>query len=171
MLIVEDDAALNAALVRSMQRNGFDVISCNDTESALQTLAKEHYDYAVFDLKIGQGSGLDLLPLLLQRNPEAKALVLTGYSSIATAVDAIKLCAINYLCKPASTQQILDAFNIEATSTVSTITPAPSVQRLEWEHIQTVLSKNDNNISATARELGMHRRTLQRKLQKRPVKH
>jgi two-component system response regulator RegA len=99
-------------------------------------------------------------------------LILTGYSSISTAVEAIKLGAINYLCKPASADEIVAAFkNTEANAQVPMEDSPPSVNRLEWEHIQRVLNENQGNISATARSLGMHRRTLQRKLQKRPVKN
>lgn len=96
--------------------------------------------------------------------------MLTGYSSISTAVEAIKLGALNYLCKPADTEDILAAFNLEAVRDLKIPSNPPSVERLEWEHIQKVLQENGGNISATARSLGMHRRTLQRKLQKRPVK-
>ena len=116
-------------------------------------------------------SGLLAVPLLLQRTPGARLVVLTGYSSIATAVQATKSGACNYLCKPAGIDEILAAFDDDASGGGTAIPSEPiSVERLEWEHIQRVLQDNGGNISATARALDMHRRTLQRKLQKRPVR-
>ena len=116
-------------------------------------------------------SGLLALPQLLKQAPHARLVVLTGYSSIATAVEATKAGATNYLCKPATIDEILSAFEGSEPATAATIPADPiSVERLEWEHIQRVLKDNDGNISATSRALDMHRRTLQRKLQKRPVK-
>jgi two-component system, response regulator RegA len=107
----------------------------------------------------------------LQAAPEASLVVLTGYSSIATAVEATKSGASNYLCKPASIDEVLAAFGAGDSAAEIEVPNDPiSVERLEWEHIQRVLNDNDGNISATARALGMHRRTLQRKLQKRPVR-
>ena len=112
----------------------------------------------------------DGMPKLLAGAPDAELVVLTGYSSIATAVSAVKQGAYNYLCKPAPIHEILNAFDDQPPAS-DTLTETPmSVDRLEWEHIQRVMADNDGNISATARALGMHRRTLQRKLQKRPVK-
>jgi len=115
---------------------------------------------------------LQLVPQLKTLLPQLYFVILTGYSSIATAVEAIKLGAVNYFCKPADADEILSAFGGDRTeTTISESEPLPpSVDRLEWEHIQRVLAEHDNNISATARALGMHRRTLQRKLNKRPVK-
>ncbi len=115
-------------------------------------------------------SGLVALPQLLESVPEARLVVLTGYSSIATAVAATKAGACNYLCKPATIDQILEAFESTGDQAPEIPVDPISVERLEWEHIQRVLQDHDGNISATARALGMHRRTLQRKLQKRPVK-
>ena len=126
----------------------------------------------ILDLKLEQESGLSILQQLKQLQPQMDILILTGYSSISTAVEAIKLGAINYLCKSASADEIVAAFeNTEANVQVPMEDSPPSVNRLEWEHIQRVLNENQGNISATARSLGMHRRTLQRKLQKRPVKN
>ena len=116
-------------------------------------------------------SGLTLIPQLKQLQPNMDIVMLTGYSSIATAVEAVKLGALNYLCKPANTEEILNAFELSAANPeVNIPEKRPSIDRLEWEHIQKVLKENNDNISATARALGMHRRTLQRKLNKRPVK-
>ena len=123
------------------------------------------------DLKLETESGLNLLPQLKAANPDIQMLILTGYSSISTAVEAIKMGAVNYLCKPAGVEDILAAFvNTAPNPKVSIKETPPSVDRLEWEYIQKVLAENDGNISSTARILGMHRRTLQRKLLKRPVK-
>ena len=116
-------------------------------------------------------SGLVLLPKLLELDPEMRVVILTGYSSIATAVEAIKRGACNYLCKPADADDVLAALSAEHADLDSLVPENPmSVDRLQWEHIQRVLTEHAGNISATARALGMHRRTLQRKLQKRPVR-
>jgi len=128
-------------------------------------------DYAALDLKMDGDSGLVLLPKLLELDPEMRVVILTGYSSIATAVEAIKRGACNYLCKPADADDVLAALLSEHADLDSLVPENPmSVDRLQWEHIQRVLTEHEGNISATARALGMHRRTLQRKLQKRPVR-
>ena len=169
-LIVDDDAAFAAALCRSLRRKGFAATAATSAEAALAALATAAPTNVVLDLKLGESSGLQLIPELLARAPASRILVLTGYSSIPTTVEAIKLGAVNYLCKPASAGEIVDAFgNSAADPDVALASTPPSVDRLEWEHIQRVLADNGGNISATARALGMHRRTLQRKLQKRPV--
>ena len=117
-------------------------------------------------------SGLVILPRLLALAPDARLVVLTGYSSIVTAVEATRAGATDYLCKPATIEEVLTAFAGGVAETGATAIPSDpiSVDRLEWEHIQRVLQEHEGNISATARALGMHRRTLQRKLQKRPVR-
>ncbi|GLT23676.1 response regulator transcription factor [Zoogloea oryzae] len=171
ILVIDDDPVFNRVLTRALGQRGFTVFGAADPESALG-LAREHEpEYVVLDLNIAGSSGLRLIEPLLAVNPDCRILVLTGYASIATTVDAIKLGATQYLAKPADVDAILKA--LSATEVVIDDTPsaAPmSVDRLEWEHIQRVLSENDGNISATARALKMHRRTLQRKLAKRPVK-
>ncbi len=169
LLIVDDDQTFAAVLARSMERHGFQAATACSAEQALTACRETAFVKAVVDLKLEQQSGLQLIPQLLKLRPELQILMLTGYSSIATAVEAIKLGAVNYLCKPAGSEEILAAFNADGGDVALAVTP-PSVDRLEWEHIQRVLAANDGNISATARTLGMHRRTLQRKLQKRPVK-
>jgi len=172
LLLVDDDSSLRLVLQRALSRRGLDVLEAENVASALQ-VAQEHptIHKAIVDLKMEGPSGLTLIPKLKELHPSIQMVVLTGYSSVTTAVEAVKLGAINYLCKPAKTEEILAAFN-ETEGNISASVPEnpPSVERLEWEHIQKVLKENDNNISATARALGMHRRTLQRKLQKRPVK-
>ena len=171
MLIVDDDETFAQLLARRVKRAGYETHIAHTAEQALTLLQTHGADRAVLDLKLGADSGLALLPQLKHIAPELEVVVLTGYSSIATAVEAIKLGAINYLCKPASSEAILDAFTADAGNPdIDIASKPPSVDRLEWEHIQKVLADNDGNISETARVLGMHRRTLQRKLQKFPVK-
>ncbi len=171
ILIIDDDDVFAQTLKRSFSRRGYEAWTANNISEA-----KEHFlkrpCFAVIDLKIDDESGLSALNLLIENSPETKALILTGYSSISTAVKAIKLGAQNYLCKPANTDEIIKALTHPDTTTDTIIEDNPiSVDRLEWEHIQRVLNEYDGNISATARALNMHRRTLQRKLQKRPVNH
>ena len=171
LLVVDDDEVLNRTLVRALARRGYNARGVLNEADALSQCRENNFHKAVVDLKLASSSGLQLIPQLLAVTPNLKIVMLTGYSSIATAVDAIKLGAVNYLSKPADVDEILLAFTTSANqqTDVSDLLP-PSVDRLEWEHIQRVLQENDGNISATARALGMHRRTLQRKLQKRPVK-
>ncbi len=171
LLIVDDDATFTRILGRAMTRRGYQVLTASTVTEALNLCRQHNPRRAVVDLKLESESGLHLLPQLIRINPKLEVLILTGYSSISTAVEAIKLGALNYLCKPASVEDILATFDTDATPETTGISEGPpSVERLEWEHIQRVLAENDGNISATARRLGMHRRTLQRKLQKRPVK-
>lgn len=169
-LLVDDDQALCHVLERALARRGHQAYSAQNIDSALQLVHQHTFTKAVVDLKLAQESGLTLIRELKEQQPSLDIVMLTGYSSISTAVEAIKLGALNYLCKPADTEDILAAFNLSGETSLSIPSNPPSVDRLEWEHIQKVLQENDGNISATARRLGMHRRTLQRKLQKRPVK-
>lgn len=171
ILLVDDDQTFTSVMTRGFGRRGFDVRSCNDPTTAVDACRDFQPSHILLDLNMPEKSGLVLLPELLTAAPGAKLVVLTGYSSIATAVEATKFGATNYLCKPASIDEILVAFaGEEAAADVEVPSDPISVERLEWEHIQRVLNDNDGNISATARALGMHRRTLQRKLQKRPVR-
>src|SRR5450830_1539355 len=159
LLLVDDDATFTRVMARAMSRRGFRVSTAGSAEEGLSIAQADLPDYAALDLKMDGDSGLVLLPKLLELDPEMRVVILTGYSSIATAVEAIKRGACNYLCKPADADD-------------DTLVPENpmSVDRLQWEHIQRVLTEHEGNISATARALGMHRRTLQRKLQKRPVR-
>jgi len=171
VLLVDDDESLTRILARALTRQGFDVVQTHTDAQAIKICEKQKFDKAIVDLKLAESSGLQLLPKLLEIQPSLEIVMLTGYSSIATAVEAIKLGAKNYLCKPAGVDEILNAFGEQGASVVVDVeTNPPSVDRLEWEHIQRVLQEHEGNISATARALGMHRRTLQRKLQKRPVR-
>ena len=170
-LVVDDDEIFAQTLGRSIERQGNTAYVANDETNAV-ALCKQHMPYrVVLDLKLEKTSGLHLIEQLRAINNNVKIVVLTGYSSIPTAVEAIKLGATNYLCKPAGLNDILLAFEPkEGNADTPLAIQPPSINRLEWEHIQRVLNENDGNISATARVLGMHRRTLQRKLQKRPMK-
>ena len=171
-LLVDDDGSFSAILERALTRRGNSVACASNGEQAAVQCSAASFDRVILDLKLEQESGLSILQQLKQLQPQMDILILTGYSSISTAVEAIKLGAINYLCKPASADEIIAAFdNTEANARVPMEDSPPSVNRLEWEQIQRVLNENQGNISATARSLGMHRRTLQRKLQKRPVKN
>lgn len=170
ILLVEDDAVFASVLTRSLQRRGHTVAWVADTASARERVSRQAFTHAILDLKLAQESSLPLIPDLLLVLPDLQILVLTGYASIQTAVQAVKLGAINYLCKPADTDSILHALQQGAPDEEIPVADNPlSVDRLEWEHIQRVLAEHDQNISATARALGMHRRTLQRKLGKKPV--
>jgi two-component system response regulator RegA len=172
-LLVDDDPAFSAVLARVLERRGEQAVIASNGEQAIAQLQSGNIDRVVLDLKLEQESGLAILQQLLQDKPALEVVILTGYSSISTAVEAIKLGAINYLCKPAGVEEIIAAFETRAgqSGEVPLQDSPPSVNRLEWEHIQKVLNQHDGNISATAKTLGMHRRTLQRKLQKRPVKN
>lgn len=170
-LVVDDDPTFTRVLARSLTRRGFSVNVARNVEEALIQAREQIPALASVDLKMEGPSGLELIAGLRELNPDMKILILTGYASIATAVDAIKLGATNYLPKPADADQILAALNQGEADAGQEINADPmSVNRLEWEHIQKVLAEHEGNISATARALGMHRRTLQRKLQKRPVR-
>lgn len=169
-LIVDDDATFAAVLQRALENRGHSVLTAPDGAIALNFLHEREVQRLILDLKLERVSSLSLIPEIKTIKPEIEIVVLTGYSSIATAVEAIKLGAMNYLCKPADADEIIAAFNAIRHGNMPLQTEPPSVKRLEWEHIQTVLTQHDGNISATARALGMHRRTLQRKLQKRPAR-
>lgn len=171
VLLVDDDATFTSVMQRGLERRGFEVCVCNTATEAERQCTVFQPSHIILDLNMPGKSGLVILPALLKAAPGAKLIVLTGYSSIATAVEATKAGAINYLCKPAGIDEILAAFDEQSGKAAAEIAIDPiSVDRLEWEHIQRVLQDNAGNVSATARALGMHRRTLQRKLQKRPVK-
>ncbi len=172
ILIIDDDPAFNAVLTRALVRRGHDAHGVTSAHEALEAARGDPPSQVVLDLNLGGSSGLSLIEPLLALNPACRIVVLTGYASIATAVDAIKLGAIQYLAKPVELSAVLAAFGDDKPKPADAVEDAPlSVDRLEWEHIQRVLRDHDNNISATARALNMHRRTLQRKLAKRPVKH
>jgi two-component system response regulator RegA len=171
-LVIDDDETFNEVLTRALRRRGLEAEGATDATTALTRARQRPPDRVVLDLSLAGSSGLALIEPLLAINPECRIVVLTGYASIATAVDAIKLGAVQYLAKPVEVDAIVAAFDAQARPGADehpAVEPL-SVDRLEWEHIQRVLHQHDGNISATARALKMHRRTLQRKLAKRPVK-
>jgi two-component system response regulator RegA len=167
-LLVDDDITFCTVFERALGRHGFSVAVAHSIAEALAVSERFQPTHAVVDLKLGDDSGLHLIEPLLSLNRDMKIIVLTGYGSISTAVNAIKSGADNYLAKPVDVNSILSAFAHDVPT--ENATPM-SLKRLEWEHLQRVLQEHDGNISATARSLGMHRRTLQRKLQKRPRKY
>jgi len=169
LLLVDDDATFREVLARSLGKRGFTVIQADSAETAVGVAGSAIPGHAVVDLSMPDESGLRLIQPLLQINPAMRIVVLTGYASIATAVETIKLGAVHYLTKPADADEIIAAFDQQQGNEAVSITEQPiPLNRIEWEHIQRVLNECDGNISETARRLGMHRRTLQRKLQKRP---
>jgi len=171
LLIIEDDEVFASVSSRALSRRGYEVVMANDISSAREMIISHPVQFAIVDLNLAGHSALELIPTLRARNPNARILMLTGYASIATAVEAIKLGADNYLAKPADIDEILAALDEDAEQDDcdAEFQEPMSVRRLEWEHIQKVLLENQGNISETARQLKMHRRTLQRKLQKKPV--
>ncbi|MCK9469023.1 MAG: response regulator transcription factor [Porticoccaceae bacterium] len=170
-LIVDDDQLFAETLARSLVRRGHTARIALDGPRALALCRQQPPRRIILDLKLEHASGLQLIGDLRQAAAGTRIVVLTGYSSIPTTVEAIKLGAVDYLCKPASLSDIVGAFERDQGNPAIDLPASPhSVDRLEWEHIQRVLAEHDGNISATARALGMHRRTLQRKLQKRPVR-
>lgn len=171
LLLVDDDPTFCGVLKQALEKRSFEVHAANDVESGVTLAERVDPEYAVVDLRIGQGSGLALVRRLHELDANTRIVVLTGFASIATAVEAIKLGAVHYLTKPADADEIVAALHKDEGDEFVEIKEKPlSVRRLEWEHLQKVLIEHGGNISAAARALGMHRRTLQRKLEKRPVK-
>ena len=173
VLLIDDDDVFVRVLARALGARGFAVGVAANRAQALASVRETAPDYAVLDLKLGEESGLALIPELLGLQPELRILLLTGYASIATAVEAIKRGAWDYLAKPVDADQVVQALRGGGQRDAEASTPvfaAPPLKRLEWEHIQRVLAECDGNISEAARRLGLHRRTLQRKLSKRPVR-
>lgn len=174
LLLVEDDEVFSRVMSRALDHRGYEVSHAANGQDALKLIGEKRFSYAILDLNLGGHTSLSLISPLKKSNPDLRILILTGYASITTAVEAIKLGADNYLAKPADADEILAALldenqpNAMSEQDPTQMEPM-SVRRLEWEHIQKVLNENDGNISETARQLKMHRRTLQRKLQKRPV--
>ncbi len=173
ILLLDDDEVFSATLARSLERRGLAVTVAHSGEQALEAASRTAFDFATIDLHLEDGSGLHWIAPLRRALPHAGLLVLTGYASIATTVQAIKLGADDYLAKPVNVDSILSALQFNAEQ--ARLLPPPeeltplTVERLEWEHIQRVLAEHQGNISSTARALNMHRRTLQRKLAKKPV--
>jgi len=169
LLLVEDDESLRLHLGDRLTRHGYKVHRCASMAQAAEVLTSaRQLDAAILDQNLDQDNGLDLIEPLLARFPACRILVLTGYGSIPAAVAATRRGAHNYLTKPASMGDILQAFQEDTTTMPELPDAPPSLERLEWEHIQHVLEEHQGNVSAAARTLGIHRRTLQRRLKKRP---
>jgi len=169
LLLVDDDTVFCSVLAKALGKRGFAVTVAHSVEDALPLASANPPEYAVVDLKMNGASGLVLINALHSLDVETRIVVLTGYASIATAVEAIKLGATQYLAKPANADEIVAAFGHAPNAELSLNESPTSVGRLEWEHINRVLAEQQGNISATARLLNMHRRTLQRKLSKQPA--
>ena len=171
LLVVDDDLTFCGVLAKAMTKRGFNVTCAHSVEQAMESAESCMPEYAVIDLRLPGTSGLTLVEKLKSLDPGTRIVMLTGYASIATAVEAIKLGATHYLAKPVDIDDILMAFErTNGDAEVQISTHPLSVGRLEWEYIQRVLNENKGNISITARALNMHRRTLQRKLTKYPAK-
>ncbi|MEM9694305.1 MAG: response regulator [Myxococcota bacterium] len=172
MLIVDDDAVFRAHFARMLKRRGFEVCAVASVGEALSVVDEIEPRRAVVDLKMPGGSGLDLVRTLAARTPPVPVVVLTGYGSIATALEAMRRGATHYLTKPADVDEVLKAFeqglDSLPPSSVQEVPKTPSLARTEWEHIHRVLADTGGNISETARRLGLQRRTLQRKLKAPP---
>src|SRR5665647_1769310 len=174
ILIVDDDEVYRNRLARAFVDRGYEVRTAQDYDSAVALATTDSPEFAVVDLKMPGKSGLELVKALVDIDPATKTVVLTGYGSIATAIDAVRLGATYYLSKPADADDIVGAFARGEAPPLEPPLPdsgdykAPSLARAEWKHINRVLSDAGGNISEAARRLGIHRRSLQRKLQKYP---
>jgi two-component system response regulator RegA len=167
LLLVDDDAAFLSRLERAMTRRGFEVRIAGTVAAGLAAVAERPPAYAVVDLRLEDGNGLDVVSALHQKRPDARAVVLTGYGNIATAVTAVKLGAMDYLSKPADADDVINALLATGEDKPEPPENPMSADRVRWEHIQRVYELCDRNVSETARRLNMHRRTLQRILAKR----
>lgn len=171
LLLVDDDTTFCTVMARALTRRGFAVTVAHDVATAMQLAETDPPEYALVDLKMPGDSGLALVRHLNAIEPATRIVMLTGYAGIATAVEAIKLGATHYLAKPADADEVVAAFSkAEGDEHIGVALNPLSVDRLEWEHLQRVLTEHAGNVSATARALNMHRRTLQRKLAKSPPK-
>jgi len=175
LLIIEDDESFAAVLARRLERHDYQVDITHTTQSGLELAEKISPEYVLLDMKVGDDNGIHILPKLRELLPNSRIILLTGYASIATAVESIKSGADDYLSKPIDGASLLATLQggvktayKGASKGKHNIEPSMSPARMEWEHIQQVLKVNQGNISETARQLGMHRRTLQRKLAKKP---
>ncbi len=167
LLIVDDDRPFQQRLARAMEKRGFTTVTADSVREALEAIQADAPDYAVVDMRLEDGSGLDVVEAIRTRKPDARVVILTGYGNIATAVTAVKLGAVDYLAKPADADDVLAALLSEGEEKAPPPENPMSADRVRWEHIQRVYELCDRNVSETARRLNMHRRTLQRILAKR----
>ena len=170
LIIIDDDALFRERLARLMSKKGFSVETYGEVKKANERLMSKKFQYAIVDMRLDHGSGLEIIQSIKRKSPETRSLLLTGYGNIATAVAAIKSGAIDYLPKPAEIEQIYNALILSK----DTLPPPPenpmTANRIKWEHIQRVFIQCNRNVSQTARKLRMHRRTLQRILNKHAPK-
>ena len=170
LLIVEDDKSFLQRLARAMEGRGFVVTTAESVADGLLQVEKASPAFAVVDMRLGDGNGLDVISALKKRRPEARAIILTGYGNIATAVNAVKLGAVDYLAKPVDADDVVAALLALDSSAIEPPENPMSADRVRWEHIQRIYELCGRNVSETARRLNMHRRTLQRILAKRAPK-
>jgi len=172
LLLVDDDSTFRERLARALRDRGHAVTSCGSRDEARAACAVTTFERAVVDLRLGETNGLTVVADLLAHDTDIDVIVLTGFGSIATAIEAMKLGVLHYLTKPVDADELLAAFDRPPGDIPDEgdLPPVPSLARVEWEHIQRVLTSCDGNISAAARLLGIHRRSLQRKLSKYPAK-
>jgi two-component system, response regulator RegA len=167
LLIVEDDKAFLQRLASAMQTRGFAVTTAESVAEGLQQVQHSAPAFAVVDMRLGDGNGLDVISALKRSRPEARAIILTGYGNIATAVNAVKLGAVDYLAKPVDADDVVSALLSHEDRKIEPPVNPMSADRVRWEHIQRIYELCGRNVSETARRLNMHRRTLQRILAKR----
>jgi two-component system, response regulator RegA len=167
LLIVEDDKAFLERLARAMESRGFLVTTSETVAEGIARIGRSAPAFAVVDLRLGDGNGLDVVEALKSKRPDARVIVLTGYGNIATAVTAVKLGAVDYLAKPADADDVVNALLATGAGKVELPQNPMSADRVRWEHIQRIYEMCNRNVSETARRLNMHRRTLQRILAKR----
>ena len=170
LLIVEDDKLFVARLARAMEARGFKVVTAESVADGLLQVEQNPPAYAVVDMRLGDGNGLDVISALKRRRADARGIVLTGYGNIATAVNAVKLGAVDYLAKPADADDVINALLAVDGKKAEPPEHPMSADRVRWEHIQRIYELCGRNVSETARRLNMHRRTLQRILAKRAPK-
>ena len=170
LIIIDDDLPFRDRLTRSMEKKGFNVEAFGNAKNSIKRINEKNFDYAIVDMRLEDGSGLEIIKVIKINNPKTRSLLLTGYGNIATAVAAIKTGAIDYLPKPAEIDQIYEAL-INSKETLPPMPKNPmTADRIRWEHIQRIFIQCNRNVSETARRLRMHRRTLQRILNKHAPK-
>lgn len=172
ILLVEDDSIFANTLSRRLSKHGFDCLHVDTNSAALLACHRYQPSHVLLDMKLADETTLNIITPIRQSRPASRIILLTGFASIATAVEAIKLGADDYLTKPVDTKTLLAVLNNSKASMINTDVAIDgntlSAEQVQWQHIQQVLKANEGNVSATARQLSMHRRTLQRKLQKKP---
>ena len=167
VLVVEDDRSFLQRLAKALEQRGFTVTTAESVADGLSQLEKSAPAFAVVDMRLGDGNGLDVISALKRRNPDARGIILTGYGNIATAVNAVKLGAVDYLAKPVDADDVVNALLAHENPKIEPPENPMSADRVRWEHIQRIYELCGRNVSETARRLSMHRRTLQRILAKR----